>query len=231
METIWFKMSTRKSSCGKPQEAYRPSITCPGGGEVYPLLSWPGYPPERDLAPVEVLWDGDGVNPPPPFVRHLWKQYLPHPSDAGSYDITFFKWSLLTSEVPLISGQCKWCELDAFEKRIYSNRRKYFTRRTIEPFNSHWSSYIGKVQYFLVSMLYLENHLHVKSFCESCEITRGKDILKEQAPGEFICFYVPDMIHELSGNAQFITTTFRPELLEHASKCYGVKFRNKVRAK
>ena len=37
------------------------------------------------------------------------------------------------------------------------------------------------------------------------------------------------MIHELSGNAQFITTTFRPELLEHASKCYGVKFRNKVR--
>lgn len=36
------------------------------------------------------------------------------------------------------------------------------------------------------------------------------------------------MIHELSTNAQFITTTFRPELLEHASKCYGVKFRNKV---
>lgn len=39
---------------------------------------------------------------------------------------------------------------------------------------------------------------------------------------------VADMIHELSSNAQFITTTFRPELLENAHKFYGVKFRNKV---
>ncbi|XP_065334483.1 structural maintenance of chromosomes protein 3 [Cloeon dipterum] len=39
---------------------------------------------------------------------------------------------------------------------------------------------------------------------------------------------VADMIHELSKEAQFITTTFRPELLEHANKFYGVKFRNKV---
>ncbi|XP_074642175.1 structural maintenance of chromosomes protein 3-like [Tubulanus polymorphus] len=39
---------------------------------------------------------------------------------------------------------------------------------------------------------------------------------------------VADMIHELSTDAQFITTTFRPELLEHADKFYGVKFRNKV---
>lgn len=39
---------------------------------------------------------------------------------------------------------------------------------------------------------------------------------------------VADMIHELSSEAQFITTTFRPELLEHANKFYGVKFRNKV---
>lgn len=37
-----------------------------------------------------------------------------------------------------------------------------------------------------------------------------------------------DMIHELSEDAQFITTTFRPELLEHAEKYYGVRFRNKV---
>ena len=37
-----------------------------------------------------------------------------------------------------------------------------------------------------------------------------------------------DMIHELCQDAQFITTTFRPELLEHADKFYGVKFRNKV---
>ncbi len=36
------------------------------------------------------------------------------------------------------------------------------------------------------------------------------------------------MIHNLAKDAQFITTTFRPELLEHANKFYGVKFRNKV---
>jgi len=42
---------------------------------------------------------------------------------------------------------------------------------------------------------------------------------------------VADMIHELSKDAQFITTTFRPELLEHADKFYGVKFRNKASCK
>ncbi|XP_069679641.1 structural maintenance of chromosomes protein 3 isoform X2 [Periplaneta americana] len=39
---------------------------------------------------------------------------------------------------------------------------------------------------------------------------------------------VAEMIHELSKEAQFITTTFRPELLIFANKFYGVKFRNKV---
>merc|ERR1712061_214422 len=39
---------------------------------------------------------------------------------------------------------------------------------------------------------------------------------------------VADMIHELAEGAQFITTSFRAELLAHASKFYGVKFRNKV---
>ena len=42
------------------------------------------------------------------------------------------------------------------------------------------------------------------------------------------CPSVSDMIVELAGHAQFITTTFRPELLESADKFYGVKFRNKV---
>merc|ERR1712241_1651294 len=37
---------------------------------------------------------------------------------------------------------------------------------------------------------------------------------------------VANIIHELSDGAQFVTTTFRPELLEHANKFYGVKFRN-----
>ncbi|KAI9202171.1 structural maintenance of chromosome protein [Polychytrium aggregatum] len=39
---------------------------------------------------------------------------------------------------------------------------------------------------------------------------------------------VANMVHELSGKAQFITTTFRPELLVHADKYYGVTFTNKV---
>ncbi|KRX76558.1 Structural maintenance of chromosomes protein 3 [Trichinella sp. T6] len=38
---------------------------------------------------------------------------------------------------------------------------------------------------------------------------------------------VAEMIHKLSSSAQFITTTFRRELLESADKFYGVKFRNK----
>lgn len=39
---------------------------------------------------------------------------------------------------------------------------------------------------------------------------------------------VADMIRRLSKHAQFITTTFRPELLDAADKFYGVTFRNKV---
>ncbi|KAL7753926.1 Structural maintenance of chromosomes protein 3 [Sorochytrium milnesiophthora] len=39
---------------------------------------------------------------------------------------------------------------------------------------------------------------------------------------------VAAMVHELSANAQFITTTFRPELLAHADKFYGVTFQDKV---
>jgi len=52
------------------------------------------------------------------------------------------------------------------------------------------------------------------------EIDQALDSLHRKA--------VADMIHSLCKNAQFITTTFRPELLEHADKFYGVKFRNKV---
>ncbi|KAI8339568.1 hypothetical protein BC941DRAFT_254380 [Chlamydoabsidia padenii] len=39
---------------------------------------------------------------------------------------------------------------------------------------------------------------------------------------------VAEMIHTLSKQAQFITTTFRPELLAEADKFYGVTFQNKV---
>ena len=34
------------------------------------------------------------------------------------------------------------------------------------------------------------------------------------------------MIHDLSSTAQFITTTFRPEMLVTADKFYGVLFNN-----
>jgi len=34
------------------------------------------------------------------------------------------------------------------------------------------------------------------------------------------------MIHELATSAQFITTTFRPEMLQRAEKFYGVTFNN-----
>ena len=34
------------------------------------------------------------------------------------------------------------------------------------------------------------------------------------------------MIHSLASSAQFITTTFRPEMLVHADKFYGVLFNN-----
>ncbi|XP_050530372.1 structural maintenance of chromosomes protein 3-like isoform X2 [Daktulosphaira vitifoliae] len=39
---------------------------------------------------------------------------------------------------------------------------------------------------------------------------------------------IANMIHEFSDHAQFIVSTFRPELLLYANKFYGVKFRNKV---
>ena len=43
-----------------------------------------------------------------------------------------------------------------------------------------------------------------------------------------ICICFVAMIHRLAEDAQFITTTFRPELLESADKFYGVTFQNKV---
>ena len=39
---------------------------------------------------------------------------------------------------------------------------------------------------------------------------------------------VATLLHELSRSAQYITTTFRPELLEQADKFYGVQFVNRV---
>ena len=36
------------------------------------------------------------------------------------------------------------------------------------------------------------------------------------------------VIHSQAGDAQFITTTFRPEMLRHADQCFGVLFRGKA---
>lgn len=42
----------------------------------------------------------------------------------------------------------------------------------------------------------------------------------------FLVISFPDMIKSLSHTAQFITTTFRPEMLVTADKFYGVLFNN-----
>uniref|UniRef100_A0A7S2RI58 Structural maintenance of chromosomes protein n=1 Tax=Mucochytrium quahogii TaxID=96639 RepID=A0A7S2RI58_9STRA len=39
---------------------------------------------------------------------------------------------------------------------------------------------------------------------------------------------VAAMIHEQAKTAQFITTTFRPELVQVADKCFGIQYQNKV---
>ncbi len=39
---------------------------------------------------------------------------------------------------------------------------------------------------------------------------------------------ISGMIRGMSGTAQYICTTFRPELIEHANKFYGVTYKNKV---
>lgn len=39
---------------------------------------------------------------------------------------------------------------------------------------------------------------------------------------------VAAMVHELAKHAQFITTTFRPEMLRYADKFYGVTFHDRV---
>jgi len=36
------------------------------------------------------------------------------------------------------------------------------------------------------------------------------------------------LIQKQSDSAQFITTTFKPELVQHADKCYQVTFANKI---
>jgi len=41
---------------------------------------------------------------------------------------------------------------------------------------------------------------------------------------------VASMIQRQSKDAQFITTTFRPELVHVANKCFGIQFQNKVSA-
>ena len=72
--------------------------------------------------------------------------------------------------------------------------------------SSHRKAVAGVLSFILrTSFNHLNNHKYETSFVQILE-----------------------MILELSRDAQFITTTFRPELLESAHKFYGVKFRNKV---
>lgn len=56
--------------------------------------------------------------------------------------------------------------------------------------------------------------LHVSPLGDSCTQSLTVFILRTA------------MIHELSTTAQFITTTFRPEMLVHSDHFYGVTFNN-----
>ena len=60
-----------------------PVLTWPVG---YPLPAGLGYPPERTWDQCPGKEAGTGVPPGVWTDRHLWKQYLPHPSDAGGYN-------------------------------------------------------------------------------------------------------------------------------------------------
>ena len=44
-----------------------PSPSGLDGGTPSPHQNWMGVPPGKDLSPVEVLWDGDGI---PPWKGH-----------------------------------------------------------------------------------------------------------------------------------------------------------------
>ena len=55
----------------------------PGTGrDLGPVI---GVFPRKDIRPVEVLWDGDGVFSSVWTDTHLWKQYLRHSSDTGGH--------------------------------------------------------------------------------------------------------------------------------------------------
>ena len=86
---VKFPLQQDSPPAGNRKSRTARAITCPRityqGGGGYPMLSWPGYilplnwcipqkgprtsycgiPPRKDMGPVEVLWDGDRVPPPP----------------------------------------------------------------------------------------------------------------------------------------------------------------------
>ena len=71
---------------------------------------------------------------------------------------------------------------------------------------------------------FLQFHIHLDDFCLfSLKILTCAKIINLTFRKS-----VADLILEQADEAQFITTTFRPELLESGDKFYGVKFRNKV---
>ena len=102
----------------------------------YPILSWLGYPPPRkDMGPVEVLWDGDGVLSPQRDsgpVEVLWDGDGVPPLPCGQTDIPKYKYylplvlrtravktikfvrseivtnllSTLTEDYPILTGSC-----------------------------------------------------------------------------------------------------------------------------
>ena len=70
-EGIWDKWKYYGMEIGYPQKGHETS-----GG----IMGWTWHTPRKVVWPVEVLWDGDGVPPPPVWTD--WKHNLPHPLGA-----------------------------------------------------------------------------------------------------------------------------------------------------
>jgi structural maintenance of chromosome 3 (chondroitin sulfate proteoglycan 6) len=60
------------------------------------------------------------------------------------------------------------------------------------------------------------------------EIDAALDAQYRKSVAGTFSYIILDVIYELSRKSQFITTTFRPELLQHSDQFYGVTFQNKV---
>ena len=111
---------------------------------VPPGQDWRTPPPARTGVPPPPPWKGPGKEPgteitPPPQMwtdRHLWKQYLPHPSDAGVSCLLKWKgWSTVgfvassstTKNIAELVVRLNKCELQQLAQPHDCISRRIFT--------------------------------------------------------------------------------------------------------